>query len=399
MSNISKIKNEHGVFSDLFVLFCLLFSAIASLSSDKLNSYALYAVLPLAFVISFLQSKRLFVNKYLKCLIFFYVWEAISLVWATYQDASIRELHAILGAFIVSYIVSVQVKRGNVILWLYLVYFVLLIRAWLYASDNLLIVTDFSANERLNDAKLNANTLAYYTTYVTFGAFIINQIIHSKRLKFVFDAIFFAMIPITIFTALTTASRQVLIIQIPSVVLLLWIRFFKQSKAYQKILLFITVVALLAYSFPKIETVYEGSYLAQRSEVSVREDSRSALAKEAMMVGLQHFPLGVGAGNYIRYSKTHRFSHNSYTELFANVGIIGLIIYLVLVLGFIRAQWKRYKTTKDKIFAYFLIFGIIYSIDQFFYVFYIDQWLISFFVLVASHSELYYNTRANKYQV
>lgn len=38
----------------------------------------------------------------------------------------------------------------------------------------------------------------------------------------------------------------------------------------------------------------------------------------------------------------------------------------------------------------FFICGLIYVFDNFFYVFYIDLWLIGFFMLLASHSEQYY---------
>lgn len=376
--------------ADWLVLICLIFAAFASLASDQMNTYALYAVLPLAFVVSFLQSGRLFQNKYLNLLLALYLWEVMSLLWAVYQDMSMRELHRILGAFMVSYIITVQTKRGNVIVGLYIVFFVLLINAWIYASTHSLIVTDFAENERLNDQKLNANTMAYYTTYVTFGTFIIAQVCKSGLWKKVFSILFFAMIPLSFFTALTTASRQILIIQVPFIILLLWQRYLQHSKRRTKLLFAVSLLAAIVVFAPYVESTYKDSFLAQRADNAIAEDTRTALIGESIRVGLDHFPLGVGAGNYIMFSKTHHFSHNSYTELFANVGIVGLLFYLFLVFGFVKCQWKRYKRTKDKVFAYFLIFGIIYVVDQFFYVFYIDQWLISFYTLIATHSDTYY---------
>lgn len=46
---------------------------------------------------------------------------------------------------------------------------------------------------------------------------------------------------------------------------------------------------------------------------------------------------------------------------------------------------------RDNVYLVFLICGMIYLFDNFFYVFYIDLWLIGFFILLASHSETYYN--------
>ena len=47
----------------------------------------------------------------------------------------------------------------------------------------------------------------------------------------------------------------------------------------------------------------------------------------------------------------------------------------------------------------FLLFGIIYAIDGFFYVFYPYLWLMGVFILVASYSEVYYNNRIGNVKV
>lgn len=83
-------------------------------------------------------------------------------------------------------------------------------------------------------------------------------------------------------------------------------------------------------------------------------------------------------------------SHNSYAEIFANAGIPGLLMYTSLLGVFIRRQFIRYRQTKDSTFLVFFVFGIIYAFYNFFYVFYRAPWLIMFFVIVSSHSEMYY---------
>lgn len=56
--------------------------------------------------------------------------------------------------------------------YLYVTFFVLYIGAWYYSYNNSLVVMDITSDaDRLNDDKLNANTMAYYTFYVTMGAF------------------------------------------------------------------------------------------------------------------------------------------------------------------------------------------------------------------------------------
>ena len=59
---------------------------------------------------------------------------------------------------------------------------------------------------------------------------------------------------------------------------------------------------------------------------------------------------------------------------------------------FIKQQWIRFRSTLDRKFIVFLVFGVIFAFDQLFYVFYIDLWLIAFFILVATHSDAYYNS-------
>ena len=48
----------------LYVLICVYFAAIVNLLSDTINSIALYIVLPSAFVVTFLDVKRIFIAKY-----------------------------------------------------------------------------------------------------------------------------------------------------------------------------------------------------------------------------------------------------------------------------------------------------------------------------------------------
>ena len=65
---------------------------------------------------------------------------------------------------------------------------------------------------------------------------------------------------------------------------------------------------------------------------------------------------------------------------------MGLILYLYLIGKFLKNQWQYYRATKEIVYLAFLSFGIIYVFYNFFYVFYSDLWLMSFFLFVAHHS-------------
>ena len=104
--------------------------------------------------------------------------------------------------------------------------------------------------------------------------------------------------------------------------------------------------------------------------------------------GTQHFFTGIGLGTLV--SRIGAIAHNSYMELYADTGIVGMLIYVFLTVGFVRRQYRRYKCYKDKMYLSFMVFGLFFIFDNFFFVFYSDYWLMSFYVLVVCHAETYY---------
>lgn len=377
---------------DFIIIACLFFAAAVSINSDALNTIALYVAIPFAFVLSYLSVGKISPNKYEAILISIFIWDCLSSLWAEYSTSVSRELHRILGAFLLTYIMAANAKSINMCKYLYLTFFVLYLGAWYYSYTNSLIAVEMTSDaDRLNDDKLNANTMAYYTFYITTGAYLLSDLIRTTKWKSIYKLIFLAMLPISFFVAIVTASRQVLIIQIPLMAFLIYERYLKEANLRTKIVFLLSAIIVIVLVMPKVIEIYDNSYLAIRSKKELEQDSRWFLMWDAIKVGYDHFPLGVGAGNYINYSFNRHFSHCSYAELFANNGIVGLYLYCYLLFSFLKTQWKRYRETVDRKFVVFFVFGVIYAIDQLFYVFYIDLWLIGFFVLVVTHSDAYYN--------
>lgn len=189
-----------------------------------------------------------------------------------------------------------------------------------------------------------------------------------------------------------------LIIQIPLLALLTFIRYVEGTSLKRKLLFVLIAAIACVASIGPITKSYDNSYLKVRSETKAKDDVRVLLLQDAIKVGCQHPIMGVGPGNYVRYSFNRHFSHCTYTELFANTGVIGALIYVSLVLMFITSQWKRFWKYRDKTYLVFFVCGLIYLFDNFFYVFYVDLWLIGFFILLASHSETYFNYKKNNYE-
>ena len=382
----------------ILIVACLYFAAFSSYYSVSLNSLSLYVVLPFSFLLSiFANGVSLKTNNYIHLLWGLFAWIAFTALYAVRTDYALRELNQILGVILISFVYGVSAKKSEIVPWLYIVYIVLYLSIWYYASRNILGDITFGEN-RLDDDRLNANMVAYYTFYVTFALFVLGEIVNKDWLAKVFKVLFFLTIPLSFYVAVFTASRQVFVIQIPLIAVLIYERYMKQSKRGYKFLFVLAVVALSVYAIPKAQSIYENSFLRYRNEQFNVNNVRIKLIADALKVGFEHFFTGVGAGNYSIYSFDGHFAHNTYLELFANCGILGIVLFLIIIIRFIKNQLKRYKTTGDKMYFYFFWFGVMYALDCMVYVFYPKIWLMGFFLLVASHSETYYKNHLYNYE-
>lgn len=383
-------------FFSIIIILLLYFSALASFN-DSLNVIALYVALPIAFLISFMQELKIKVNVYLGILLLLYLWVLFTTLFSVNIDISIGQLKQILGCILLCYVLSTQVKNPKLVIWLYLVYVVLYISTMEYAVNNIMsTMIELGGRERVNDDKLNANTIAYFTFFLTFVVFILGEILKSYKLKRIFQLLFFATIPLSFWVAIITASRQVLILQVPLILVLLYLRYVKYGGVKSKFFIITVFVILFIYSAGYVINEYEGSFLAKRSEVAITDDNRFLLVKESIEIGLNNLFVGVGPACVKFFTTEKAFAHNTFLELFAGTGIVGMIIYIRLIWVYFSNQIRRYKYTKDKMFMYFIIFGCFYLLDQIFFSFYNSLWLIGFFILVASHSEMYYNVKDQK---
>lgn len=384
---------------EILCIILLYFAASVSLI-DSLNPLALYGAIPLSFLISLSVGNSLKTNNYLKRLLVLILWVAVTYFSAVYVEEAKNQMKNLLGVFVLSMTIANLSSDKRCVPWLYGVFIILLIQALVYANSHIMIEGFDTATDRLNDEKLNANTVAYYTFFVTFAIYELGNsfLIKNRVIANIFRLLFLAMYGVSFTVAILTGSRQVLIIQIPLLVLLTFIRYIEGASLKRKLLFVLIAAVACVASIDPITKSYDNSYLKVRSETKAKDDVRALLLQDAIKVGCQHPIMGVGPGNYVRYSFNRHFSHCTYTELFANTGVIGALIYVSLLLMFITSQWKRFWKYRDKTYLVFLVCGLIYLFDNFFYVFYVDLWLIGFFILLASHSENYFNYKKYNYE-
>jgi O-antigen ligase len=376
-----------------FVLLLLVFSSLV-IYDDKLNSISLYAIIPLLFIYAVIKSNSISNSKYLLLLTIIYTIAFFLWPEAEYKEAANRELKRIFGSFLFCYtIISLAVSRKN-IYWLYVVYLFVLASSLYYAYNTGIIKVNIYENERFNDEKLNANTLAYFTFFCTFASFMLFNFSQKKGIKSLFLLLFIGIIILTIVLSLLTASRQVLLIEVPFVIVIIYIKmrgFFKKNRVIKLSLLILVGCFLYIFGYNKFFSYYDNSFLQQRSQKNIYDDDRTYLLNKAMQIGISHPITGVGPGQFKYYSGEMIFSHCTYTELFANYGIVPMMLYVYLFFIGIKNSINRYiKSRGDPVYLYFLTFFVFCAIDNFFYVYYLDLWLMGFLFLVIGHSETYF---------
>ena len=359
---------------------------------ENLVSVSLYVFMPIVFVLSLLNKNNNVKAKTWKYLISLYLWIIVDSIFTSDFELTLVDLKKILGAFMASYVMVNFAKDIKRVYLLYIAFLIFLISTWQYAINHVFDVMDFSTAQLSDDShKLNANTFAYFTTYATFIIYLYGEC--EIRYRKILQYCFILTIALSFATAVFSSSRQLLIIQIPFIVLLLFNRYNIKSTKNIAILALIICASILAFVYYG-ESVYSNSYLSVRAESSIEEDTRLLIARECLDIGNQNFLFGVGPGCVSKFVSTGNFSHNTFLELYAGTGIIGLIIFTLMLINFLSVNYKRYKNTRNNEFAAMFIFGLIWTFDQIFYVFHNGLWLISFFILVSIHSELIHN----KYQ-
>lgn len=99
--------------------------------------------------------------------------------------------------------------------------------------------------------------------------------------------------------------------------------------------LVITTVFMVAmpvgYS-SRITTIFDSS-----SDQTGSSEERRELLERAASVAANHLIVGVGIGNFPIYSLHERRAHNSYLEIAAELGVAGLIAYLIMIFAPLRS--------------------------------------------------------------
>ena len=162
---------------------------------------------------------------------------------------------------------------------------------------------------------------------------------------------------------------------------------------FKKLFFLILTSFFLIYTISYLNDNYlQNSYLLKRfDQMEEVENPREFLASNAIEVGLRNPIIGVGAGNYALIPKRIEqgsFSHNTFTEIFANFGSIGLFLFggFFLTVLFKLRRLLRFKNENTKIVLYqILLFLILFLVYSTLYVVYLSNVFMHLLFVIYAH--------------
>lgn len=385
------------IFNGITIALFMLMAYAALPIASSYNQVFLYIAIPGAALLSFISSKDKSLSKYMVLLSLLFIWIFITSFFSYDINVSFVWLRRVLAVYLLCIAIHQIAKVDNYIPWAYLVWMIMYIGCLIYAQNVMSIEQIDYTNDRVSDSNLNANTLGYYTFFATTILYFWGDL--SQRFRRFFRIAFLLTIPLSFYIALITASRQILVIQVPLILFLLFARYIKGRRGIYGG--FFTLL-LIGFSFVVASYViktYESSFLFQRYQMDLGDDIRTRLIRDGIETGLDHFISGVGVGCFGLYNYGHdTFAHNTYIELFATTGLFGPLIYVYMMLRFIFVQFRRYCKLKKTDYLVFMFVGVIYALDNMVYVFHTDPWLMAFFILLTSHAEVAFKKDMSVYE-
>ncbi len=195
-------------------------------------------------------------------------------------------------------------------------------------------------------------------------------VLYFKRFNKILLFIIYCSLFIGLLFTFTRGAYLAIIITFLVLSILLWFK----SNLKGKKLAFLFCLSLLIFVVPNTpisDRIYSSFDLNEGSNIG-----RLEMWQQAGMLGLNNFWSGIGLGNYsleIDSNLDYRnpiTAHNLYLDIFSEMGIFVLIIWLILIFGTIGYLFQLIKNTKDNNVKYLsisLIGSMVYfSIHSFF---------------------------------
>ena len=200
------------------------------------------------------------------------------------------------------------------------------------------------------------------------------------------------LILISFFFSIVNASRATFIITIIISFLGYFFDVLSSGNSKLKIFFYSLILSLIIlFIYDNFSNNLLDQLLFKRFEsLETVESPRQFHTRKAIEIGLQNPVFGVGAGNYSIVPKRIEFgsfSHNTFTEIFANFGFIGLSLYLYLLYIVFKRLKNRLRNKhifKSHFIIQLLVVFFVFQVYSIFYVVYLDTLFMFLFSIILS---------------
>ena len=127
---------------------------------------------------------------------------------------------------------------------------------------------------------------------------------------------------------------------------------------------------------------------AYRERIVTRDESsvaRTDELKRSLYLTLRHPLFGVGMDNFVVYSDTEHATHNSYTQVSSEIGVLGCVVYIMFLFAALKRAARlsvRDSSPKEELWLSYLAIGLQASL--------VGYIVTSFFASVAYLWYVYY---------
>lgn len=352
--------------------------------------WGLYVMIPTIIVYSWLKCGRYIrASVYWKPYLLLVIWMWLSSAFSVDSAYSFKLMIPVTATFLLSFSILVYSERYNNSR-MFALAFICLFVSIMYTTltgDSYISNFDYAnESERRANTEMNSNQYAYFSLFAIMATRLVlgSKVVNRPILRII---LYLFLVAIVIFTALLTASRQILVLELPVILFFIYYDFWRNGSAKLRGVLFVVFIFVVVMIVPKVFFFYENSYLAIRASEGIQEDARSSLLMTGFQQGLENpfFGLGLGADT--------SFSHCTYTHLFARCGFPALILFLYIVINPIKEQYSRFKITRDSYYLLYMFLLIVFSIANFFYS-YIEQpfMMTVLFLIVGESNKRFYKS-------
>lgn len=368
-----QIKKSNSIII-AFILSVALVISILSKFSFAFPIQVVVFLLVFSLFIYLINTNKFKIDFYIITLIGFFLTTCLSYINADFKvnvrDYLIILSSALMAGFSFSFL-STEWKKKVFIVPIFISLWLAMILFTRFATHPELF---FQIDNFYEDMALNVNVIAGFLALV-FPLFFI-LIKERKNTK-----VYVAMMVFVLFAIFLTKCRIVILLSFISTIIFLLE--YRKNKVVKILIMMLIISLIAAIGYASIVKISFNSV-----------GDRFIWWKTAYLIFRENIFLGCGFGNYMVLFKTFRpelvintlFAHNIFMQLLAEIGLIGLLSFIVLLFSFYKKFVDRIIEGQDvSFYAYITLsitsFIIINLVD---YSFFVPANMLMFFIVFSS---------------